>query len=214
MVTWCEQLTHWKRTWCWEKLKAEREEGVRGGDGWMASPMQWTWTWASPGDGEGQGELACCHPAGHKESHMTGQQNNNNNMWDLSSLTSIKPTPSALEDAVLTTGLPGKSQLSQILELTSESNFSGSTESINELSLTVLVIQRKVFNFSTFAYYKDSGKVISKAERLHFLCQAVYLVDYTVHMVIITLELFFFPITWLHENYILKLKQKKSFQKV
>ena len=93
-------------------------------------------------------------------------------MWDLSSSTSIKPTPSALEDAILTTGLPGKSQLSQILELTSESNFSGSTESINELSLTVLVIQRKVFNLSTFAHYKDSGKVISKSERLQFLCQA------------------------------------------
>ena len=149
-----------------------------------------------------------------RSQHMTGQQNNNNNMWDLSSLTSIKPTPSALEDAILTTGLPVKSQLSQILELTSESNFSGSTESINELSLTVLVIQRKVFNLSTFSHYKDSGKVISKAERLRFLCQAVYLVDYTVHMVKITLELFFFPITWLHENYILKLKQKKSFQKV
>jgi len=133
----------------------------------MASLMQWT------GDGEGQGELACCSPAGHKESYMTGQQNNNNNVWDLSSLTSIKPTPSALEDEVLTTGLPGKCQLSQILELTSESDFSGSTESINELPLTVLVIQRNVFNLSTFAHNKDSGKVVSKAERLHFLCQAI-----------------------------------------
>ena len=133
----------------------------------MASLMQWT------GDGEGQGELACCSPAGHKESYMTGQQNNNNNVWDLSSLTSIKPTPSALEDEVLTTGLPGKCQLSQILELTSESDFSGSTESINELPLTVLVIQRNVFNLSTFAHNKDSGKVISKAEKLHFLCQAI-----------------------------------------
>ena len=133
----------------------------------MASLMHWT------GDGEGQGELACCSPAGHKESYMTGQQNNNNNVWDLSSLTSIKPTPSALEDEVLTTGLPGKCQLSQILELTSESDFSGSTESINELPLTVLVIQRNVFNLSTFAHNKDSGKVISKAEKLHFLCQAI-----------------------------------------
>ena len=24
--TWCEQLTHWKRSWCWEKLKVEGEE--------------------------------------------------------------------------------------------------------------------------------------------------------------------------------------------
>ena len=27
-------------------LRAE-EEGVRGWDGWMTSPMQWTWTWAN-----------------------------------------------------------------------------------------------------------------------------------------------------------------------
>ena len=26
LVTWCEQLTHWKRPWCWERLKAERKE--------------------------------------------------------------------------------------------------------------------------------------------------------------------------------------------
>ena len=25
----------------------EGEEGIRGWDGWMASPMQWTWTWAN-----------------------------------------------------------------------------------------------------------------------------------------------------------------------
>ena len=28
----------------WERLRAEGEEDVRGWDGWMASPMQWTWT--------------------------------------------------------------------------------------------------------------------------------------------------------------------------
>ena len=33
--------------WCWERLRAEGEEGVRGWDGWMAPPMQWTWTWAN-----------------------------------------------------------------------------------------------------------------------------------------------------------------------
>ena len=39
--------THWKRPWCWERLKAEGEEGNRGWDGWMASLMQWTWIWAN-----------------------------------------------------------------------------------------------------------------------------------------------------------------------
>ena len=24
-TTWCEQPTHWKRPWCWERLKADRE---------------------------------------------------------------------------------------------------------------------------------------------------------------------------------------------
>ena len=41
----CEQTTHWKSPRCWERLRTEGEEGVRGWDGWTASPMQWTWTW-------------------------------------------------------------------------------------------------------------------------------------------------------------------------
>ena len=44
--TWCKELTHWKRPWCWERLKAKGEEGGRGWDGWMALPTQWTWIWA------------------------------------------------------------------------------------------------------------------------------------------------------------------------
>ena len=43
---WCEELTHWKRPWCWERLKAGEGED-RGWDGWMASLSQWTWGWAS-----------------------------------------------------------------------------------------------------------------------------------------------------------------------
>ena len=41
-----EELTHLKRSWCWEWLKAG-EGADRGWDGWMASPTQWTWVWAS-----------------------------------------------------------------------------------------------------------------------------------------------------------------------
>ena len=43
---WCEELTDWKRPWCWERLKAGGEEFDRGLDGWMASPTRWTWFWA------------------------------------------------------------------------------------------------------------------------------------------------------------------------
>ena len=49
LATWCEGLTHWKRPWCWERLKAGREGDNRGWDGWMASLTQRTWAWASSG---------------------------------------------------------------------------------------------------------------------------------------------------------------------
>ena len=41
------ELTHLKRPWCWERLKAGEEGDDRGWDSWMASPTQWTWVWAS-----------------------------------------------------------------------------------------------------------------------------------------------------------------------
>ena len=47
LVTWCEELTHWKRPWCWERLKAGGEGDDREWDGWMTSPIWWTWVWAS-----------------------------------------------------------------------------------------------------------------------------------------------------------------------
>ena len=49
LVTWCEELTHWKGPWYWERLKAGGEGNNRGWDGWMASPTRWTWVWASSG---------------------------------------------------------------------------------------------------------------------------------------------------------------------
>ena len=49
LATWCKELTHWKRPWCQERLKAGGEGDNRGWDGWMASPTQWTRVWASPG---------------------------------------------------------------------------------------------------------------------------------------------------------------------
>ena len=45
----CEELSHLKRPWCWERLRAGREGDDRGWDGWMASPTQWTWVWVSSG---------------------------------------------------------------------------------------------------------------------------------------------------------------------
>jgi len=39
LATWCKELTHWKRPWFWEGLKAGGEGTDREWDGWMASPM-------------------------------------------------------------------------------------------------------------------------------------------------------------------------------
>ena len=49
LASWSKQLTHWKRPWCWERLKTGGEGDDRGWDGWMASPTWWTWVWASFG---------------------------------------------------------------------------------------------------------------------------------------------------------------------
>ena len=42
LATWCKELTHLKRPWCWERLRTGGDGDDRGGDGWMASPTQWT----------------------------------------------------------------------------------------------------------------------------------------------------------------------------
>ena len=47
LINWCEELTHLKRHWCWERLKAEGEGDGKGWNGGMASPTWGTWVWAS-----------------------------------------------------------------------------------------------------------------------------------------------------------------------
>ena len=47
LATSCEELTHWKRPWCWEGLGAGGEGDDRGWDGWMASPTRWAWVWVN-----------------------------------------------------------------------------------------------------------------------------------------------------------------------
>ena len=71
-ATWCEELTHWKSPWSWERLKAAGEGDEKGWDGWMASLMWWTW---SLGVGDGHGSVVCWSPWVCKESAMTEQLN-------------------------------------------------------------------------------------------------------------------------------------------
>ena len=49
LATWCEELTHLKRPWCWEKLRAGEEGDDRGWHGWVVSPTRWTWVWVNSG---------------------------------------------------------------------------------------------------------------------------------------------------------------------
>ena len=44
LATWCEELTHLKRPWFWERLRAGEGDN-RGWDGWNASPTWWAWFW-------------------------------------------------------------------------------------------------------------------------------------------------------------------------
>ena len=49
LTIWCEELTHLRRPWCWERLKARGEVDNSGWDDWMLSLTQWTWIWANSG---------------------------------------------------------------------------------------------------------------------------------------------------------------------
>ena len=49
LATSCEELTHWKRLWCWEGLGAVGERDDWGWDGWTASRTRWTWVWVNSG---------------------------------------------------------------------------------------------------------------------------------------------------------------------
>ena len=75
LATWYEELTHWKRPWYWERLKAGGEGDNRGWDGWMASRTQWTWVWASSGSWWWIGKPSCYSPWSCKELGTTEQLN-------------------------------------------------------------------------------------------------------------------------------------------
>ena len=62
LATCCEELTHLKLPWSWERLKVGGEGDERGWDGWMASPTQWTWVWVSSRSNDAQEGLACYSP--------------------------------------------------------------------------------------------------------------------------------------------------------
>ena len=73
LAPWCKELTHWKRPWCWERLKVGGEGDNRGWDGWMASLTQLNGHEFEQAleVGDRQGSLVCCSPWGCKELDVT-----------------------------------------------------------------------------------------------------------------------------------------------
>ena len=67
LATWCEEVTHLKRPWCWERLKAGREGHDRGWDGWITDSMGMSLSRLR----EFVMDRAWCSPWGHKESDTT-----------------------------------------------------------------------------------------------------------------------------------------------
>ena len=66
-----EELTHWKRLWCWEGLGAGGEGDHRGWDVWRASPTRWMWVWLNSESWRWTGRPGVCDSWGCKESDTT-----------------------------------------------------------------------------------------------------------------------------------------------
>ena len=75
LATSCGELTHLKRPWRWERMRAGGEGDDRGWDGWMASLTQWTWVWVDFGSWWWTGRPAYCGSWGRKESDTTERLN-------------------------------------------------------------------------------------------------------------------------------------------
>ena len=76
LATSCEELTCWKRPWCWEGLGVGGEGDDRGWDGWMALLTRWAWVWVNSRSLWWTGRPACSDSWGRKESDMTEWQLN------------------------------------------------------------------------------------------------------------------------------------------
>ena len=65
--TWCKELSHWKRPWCWGRLRTRGDEVTEdelvGWRHWL-NEHEFEQTL---GNNEGQGSLVCCSPWSHKE---------------------------------------------------------------------------------------------------------------------------------------------------
>ena len=79
LATRCKELTHWKRSWRWERLRAEEGDDRRW-DGWWHHQLNGHVFEQTRGD-DGQGSLACCSPWGHGELDTTSRLKNNKSVY-------------------------------------------------------------------------------------------------------------------------------------
>ena len=98
LATWWEESTHWKRSWCWERLKVGGEGGDRGQDGWHHQhQLNGNEFEQAPGDGERWGSLASCRLWSLKESDTTERLNNNKSLATGVSFCKNPPVGNVLE---------------------------------------------------------------------------------------------------------------------
>ena len=109
LATWCEELIHWKRPWCWERLKAGGERYCKGWDGWMASLIQWTWVWASSGKWWWIGKPGMLQSVGSQwVGQDWGTEQQQSNMWSEIYLWLFTDTSKLLVLGFIADGIIGK----------------------------------------------------------------------------------------------------------
>ena len=65
------------------KTEAKREEGGKGWDGWMASPIQWTWTWMNSRRWWGTGRPGVQSMGSRRVVHDSGTEQHTAVLWRL-----------------------------------------------------------------------------------------------------------------------------------
>ena len=69
LATWCKEPTCWKRTWCWERLRAGGEGDNRGWNGWITDSMDMSLSKLQE-IVKDRKVWVCCSPWGSKELDM------------------------------------------------------------------------------------------------------------------------------------------------
>ena len=103
LVTWCEELAHWKRPWYWERRLEEKvmpEDKMVGWHCWFSGHE----FEQALGDGEGQWSLECYSPWGCRVD-MIDQLNNNNLNWWVQNFTLQEEKPDVLSTEELSIGM-------------------------------------------------------------------------------------------------------------